>query len=226
MANTDAAFLIDAEPSVLQVAVGRPQPNPAGTYEHTGIEKLPQAHIDILAQGPDYGDGSGVVGDTIGDDKHHGGADKAVYAFAREELDFWEGELGRELVYGSFGENITTAGVKWSEVYIGQRVSMGSAELEVSVPRTPCATFAAWLDEKGWVKRFAQHGDCGAYFRVITAGRIRPLDEIRFGPVPEHGVTMGEAFAAKLGNKEAARKVFDAGVLPGHHHEQLGRLLN
>ena len=82
MANTNAAFLIDAEPSVLQVAVGRPQPNPAGTYEHTGIEKLPQAHIDVLAPGPDYGDGSGVVGDTIGDDKHHGGADKAVYALS------------------------------------------------------------------------------------------------------------------------------------------------
>ena len=225
MVNEDAAFLLDPQPSVLQVGVARPQPNAAGTYEVTGIEKLPTSHIDVFAPGPNYGDGSGVVGDTIGDSKHHGGADKAVYAFAREELDYWQDQLGRELVYGSFGENITSAGVKWSEVYIGQRVGIGSAVLEVSVPRTPCATFAAWLEEKGWVKRFAEHGDCGAYFRVITAGRIRPLDSIRFGAIPDHGVTMGEAFAAKLGDKEAARKVYDAGVLPGQHHEKLGRLL-
>jgi MOSC domain-containing protein YiiM len=34
------------------------------------------------------------VGDSVAA-APHGGEEKAVYAFAREELDWWEGELGR-----------------------------------------------------------------------------------------------------------------------------------
>lgn len=211
---------------VLQTNIARPQPDPAGMHGLTGIEKLPAEFIDVFAPGPNYGDGSGVVGDVIGDSKHHGGMHKAVYAYAREELDYWEAELGRPLVNGSFGGNLTTAGVTWADVYIGQRLKIGTAELEVSVPRTPCRTFGAWLNERGWMKRFTQRGDCGCYFRVVVPGSIFPKDAIHFGEDPAHGITMGEAFAAKMGNKQAAHRVYDAQVLPGHHHEQLGKLVN
>ena len=214
-----------AQPTVLQTNIARPQPDPGGQDRVTGIEKLPAPHIDVFAPGLNYGDGSGVEGDVIGDSLHHGGMHKAVYAFAREELDVWQRELGRPLASGSFGDNLTTIGVTWSDVLIEQRLTIGTAVLEVSVPRTPCRTFGAWLDERGWMKRFAAHGDCGCYFRVVTPGRIFPQDAIRFHAAPSHGITMGEAFAAKLGNKKAARAVFDAGVLPGHHHEQLGKLI-
>lgn len=205
------------------IAVSRT--NAAGTYSYTGIDKQPAESIFVSAPGPNYGDGSGVEGDFIGDDQHHGGADKAVYAFAREELDFWQDQLGRGLSNGSFGENLTTQGIDLASLVINQRLRIGDAVLEVSVPRSPCATFAAWLEEKGWVKTFTERGDCGAYFRIVTLGKISPEDKIFLQDAPAHGVTMAEAFAVKMGSKDNLEKVVNAQCLPGHHHEQLASRL-
>lgn len=206
---------------VISTNIAVPRDNAAGTYSRTGIDKQPAESISVFAPGPHYGDGSGVKGDFVGDDQHHGGAHKAVYAFSREELDFWQQELGRTLNDGSFGENLTTSGLDLGSLVINQRVRIGTAVLEVSVPRTPCATFAAWLAEKGWVKKFTNRGDCGAYFRIVNLGTITPEDEIFLEEAPEHGVTMAEAFAVKMGSKDNLEKVVNAHCLPGHHHEQL-----
>lgn len=166
-----------------------------------------------------------MVGDLIGDTEHHGGAHKAVYAYAREELDYWEAELGRSLTNGSFGENLTTRGIDWARMEINQRMTIGSAVLEVSVPRTPCRTFAGWLEEKGWMKRFIARGDCGAYLRVIEPGTIRAGDEITLHDAPGHTITMADATAAKLGDKGQARRVVEAHVLPAFLTQRLARLI-
>lgn len=166
-----------------------------------------------------------MVGDLIGDTEHHGGAHKAVYAYAREELDYWEAELGRTLDNGSFGDNLTTRGIDWARMEINQRMTIGSAVLEVSVPRTPCRTFAGWLEEKGWMKRFIVRGDCGAYLRVIEPGTITAGDDITLHDAPGHAITMADAAAAKLGDKEQARRVVEARVLPDFLTERLARLV-
>ena len=212
-------------PRVLSTNVAAPQPDPAGTDRVSGIDKKPCAGISVFTPGPNYGDGSGVRGDVVGDSKHHGGAQKAVYAMAREELDFWESELGKPLPDGAFGDNLTTVGVDWASVIINQQVFVGSAVLEVSVARQPCRTFGAWLEQKGWMRTFTQRAQPGCYFRVVRPGEISPGDAISFGPAPGHGVTMGEAFRAKMGDKELARKVVGASCLPAMYHEQLERLL-
>ncbi|PRC47610.1 MOSC domain-containing protein, partial [Mycobacterium sp. ITM-2017-0098] len=79
----------------------------------SGIDKRPSDEpLTVRAPGPRKGGlGSGVVGDSVCDRKHHGGDDQALYAYGREDLDRWEGELGRELNNGMFGENLTTSGV-------------------------------------------------------------------------------------------------------------------
>ena len=166
-----------------------------------------------------------MVGDSIGDHAHHGGAEKAVYAVAREELDYWEGTLNRVLRDGYFGENLTTEGISWPNMLINQRIQVGECVLEVSIPRTPCATFSGWMDEPGWLKSFTERGDCGSYLRIIEPGRIKPGDEITLIGRPDHDITMGMAFAAKMGDKELARRVVDAGCLAPVHHEQLVKRL-
>lgn len=197
--------------------------DPSGRHAYTGIDKRPEAYLDV--EKPLSDSASGVAGDSIGDHEHHGGADKAVYAFAREELDWWEDRLQRELPSGHFGENLTTRDVVWKDVLINQRVRVGGALLEVSVPRTPCATFSGWMGEKGWLKTFTQRGDAGAYLRVLEPGRIHCDAPLTFEPAPDHGITMGMAFAAKMGDKVAARAVVDAGVLPPQHHDKLAARL-
>lgn len=187
----------------------------------TGIDKRPAPKLTVAAPGPDYGDGSGVAGDVIGDDKHHGGAQKAVYAFAREELDYWQERLGRTLADGAFGENLTTRGVDVSQLLINQRMRLGTAELEVSVPRSPCRTFADWVGEPGWVRKFTDRGDCGAYFRVVEPGEIRAGDELELIGAPPHGITMGMAFAAKMGDAALARAIMEADILTEMYQQRL-----
>ena len=206
---------------VISTNVAVRRPDPSGRHEFSGIDKKPQDFIDLAAPGPHYGDGSGVRGDIIGDTKHHGGNDKAVYAYSREELDYWQSELSRPLASGGFGENLTTQGIDLSALLINQRVRIGTAVLEVSVPRQPCATFAGWLGERGWLKRWTARGDCGTYLRIISPGRIRPGDTIELDAPPSHDITMRMAFAAKMGDRALAQRVIDARCLPAHQQNSL-----
>lgn len=204
---------------VLSTNIAVPRPSGVRRYATTGIDKRSAPQLTVTKVGPDYGDGSAAAQDFIGDSEHHGGADKALYAFAREELDYWEHKLERTLNDGCFGENLTTSGIDWTTTLINQRVHIGEVILEVSIPRQPCATFAAWMDIKGWVKTFTQRGDCGAYLRVIEPGTIEPGAPIELGPEPEHGITMGTAFAAKMGNKKLAEQVYNSGCMPAAHQD-------
>lgn len=201
----------------------RSQPDPAGADRVSGIDKRPVAQLAVFEPGPSYGDGPGVVDDVVGDSKHHGGAQKAVYAFAREELDWWAAELGVDLPDGSFGENLTTQGIDLERLLINQQVRIGSALLEVSVPRQPCRTFAAWTGQPQWIKTFANHGRCGVYFRVTEPGIIRAGDRLELVGSPEHDIDMITAFRSAMGDMTAARRVYDARCLPPMYHQRLVR---
>lgn len=206
--------------------VGRPKPEPDHQRYLTGIDKRPVARVEVAAPGPSYGDGAGVVGDHVGDVRHHGGAQKAVYAFAREELDWWEEELQRGVPDGWFGENLTTEGLELERLLINQRLRVGDeAVLEVSVPRTPCSTFAGHMGERAWVRRFAERGRCGVYLRVVVPGVIQAGDAIEVLEPPAHDIDMLTAFAAAMGDDAAARRVVEAECLPTMYHERHARRL-
>jgi MOSC domain-containing protein YiiM len=164
----------------------------------TGIDKRPaEGPVLVAAPGPKGVGASGLVGDTIGDLRHHGGDHQAVYAFAREDLDEWARELGRELTGGVFGENLTTSGVDVNGALIGERWRIGpEVVLEVNSVRIPCSTFAGWLGERGWVKTFTRRAAPGAYLRVIEPGEIRAGDAIEVVHRPDHDVTVSLVFRA------------------------------
>lgn len=218
---------------VLSVNVGSAVPSsatssPTGT---TGIDKRPVDRLAVRDPGPKHGGkGSGALGDHIGDQRHHGGHTQAVYLFAREELDRWGEELGRELPAGSFGENVTTGGIDVDELVLGTRLTIGDpggggAVLTVCGPRIPCRTFAAHVGVKGWVKRFTQHGRSGAYCAVLRPGEVRPGDPIEVLEVPDHGVDVVCAFRAFTGDLAAAARVLEARALQPDEHDALAGLL-
>ena len=181
------------------VNMGRPRPNPHKETGWTGIGKQPTLEaVKVRAPGPKTsGLGSGLVGDFIGDGKHHGGDSQAVYAFQREDLDEWERRLGRELPSGFFGENLTTVALEINDARIGERWRVGSeVVLQVTAPRIPCATFRGWMGEKGWAKTFTAAGRPGAYLSVIGAGTIRTGDPIEVIHRPDHQVSIGLVFRA------------------------------
>lgn len=195
--------------------LGRPTPS-AHTDQAdgvTGIDKHPvDGPVRVAAPGPKGSAGSGLAGDTVCELRHHGGYDQAVYAYAREDLDDWEKELGRPLPNGCFGENLTTNGLNVSDALIGERWRIGAeVVLEVTSGRIPCRTFQGHLGERGWVKRFTRKGATGAYLRVIEPGEIRAGDPIEIVRRPEHGVTTAMQFRAVTTERELLPRVLAAG---------------
>jgi MOSC domain-containing protein YiiM len=156
----------------------------------TAIDKRPvQEAVDLGVLG--------LTGDRQMDVRHHGGPDQAVYAYAAEDADWWADQLQREIAPGGFGENLRTHGVDVSGAVIGERWRVGRPDgplLEVTAPRIPCSTFARFVDEPRWVKRFTEHGAPGAYLRVLTGGTVRAGDALTVEHVPEHGVTVRDSF--------------------------------
>ncbi|MDQ0868454.1 MOSC domain-containing protein YiiM [Arthrobacter sp. V1I9] len=138
----------------------------------------------------------GLQGDIQANRVHHGGPDQALYAYSQVDADFWAGELERELPPGIFGENLRVGGLDATKAVIGERWKIGlDVEVEVTSPRTPCATFQRRMGEPRFVKRFTAEGRVGAYLRVIRVGAIRPGDLIHRLYVPRHGVTVGKWFS-------------------------------
>ncbi|MEV8307052.1 MOSC domain-containing protein [Streptomyces flavidovirens] len=200
---------------LLTVNLGRPEAvdytdAPSG---RTGIHKQPaDGPVRVVAPGPKGVGASGLVGDAVCDTRHHGGNDQAVYAFAREDLDGWERELGRTLGNGSFGENLTTLGLDVNAALIGERWRVGAdLVLEVTCGRIPCSTFAASLGEKGWVRRFTRQAAPGAYLRVIEPGEIRAGDAIEVVHRPAHDVTVSVQFRAGTTERELLPRTLAAG---------------
>jgi MOSC domain-containing protein YiiM len=188
----------------------------------TGIDKLPVESIHVADPGPRDGvGGSGVRGDEVSDVRHHGGTRQAVYAYAREELEWWERELDRELRSGLFGENLTTTGFDVDESLVGERWVVGDVLLEVCGPRIPCRTFAGHLGERGWVKRFTQRGRTGAYLSVVTPGTITAGTSITRVDIPDHDITVPVLFRAYMGDKQEAARVLEADVLPEPYRAEL-----
>jgi MOSC domain-containing protein YiiM len=120
----------------------------------------------------------GVEGDVQVDRENHGGADKAVYAYAVENYRHWETELGRHLPYGQFGENLAVSGMIDEAVHIGDIFRIGALECQVTQPRVPCFKLGLRMEDPGFVRRFHQSGRVGFYLRVLQEGELQPGDAI------------------------------------------------
>jgi MOSC domain-containing protein YiiM len=165
----------------------------AGRLQRTAIDKRP-------VSGPVAVGTLGLAGDEQVDQPDHGGAEQALYVYAREDLDWWVEQLGRELASGAFGENITTSGLEVTGAPIGEVWRLGSAVVQVTSPRIPCAVFAGWIDEPHWVKRFADAGRPGAYLRVLEEGQVGAGDPVDVLSRPAERVTLAEAMRGYYGD--------------------------
>jgi MOSC domain-containing protein YiiM len=122
-------------------------------------------------------------GDRQADLSVHGGQDKAVYAYPSENYPFWKKELPEiDFPWGAFGENLTTSGLHESTVCIGDRFTIGTAEVVVTQPRLPCFKLNLKFNREDMVKRFLASRRSGFYLRVLREGEVGAGDEI----IPAH----------------------------------------
>jgi MOSC domain-containing protein YiiM len=208
-----------SDPSGRLVSVNVGKPSPVGQWRgHTirsGITKHPVAGAVRV-------EGVNLAGDDQADRSVHGGPDKAVYAYAREDGDWWADELGREIPAGMFGENLTTAGVSCTDAVIGERWRVGSAELEVCQPRLPCFKLGLRFGDGRMLKRFAQASRPGAYLRIVTEGEVTAGDAIEVLDRPAHGVTIALVADAILLDEALLPRALEAPQLPEGLREWMG----
>ena len=143
--------------------------------ETTGIYKEPRS-------GPVFVTALGVTGDAICDVENHGGADQAIYVYGAPDYAWWSAELGWEVEPGTFGDNLTIAGLESARLNIGDMLHVGAVTLQVTAPRIPCSTLAARMGDPTFVKRFRAAERPGLYCRVLCEGTIQAGDPVRLEP--------------------------------------------
>ena len=190
----------------------------------TGIFKEP-------VTGPVRAAGINLDGDRQADLSVHGGPDKAVYVYPAEHYPYWQEELGRKLSWGVFGENLTVEGAPLeSEVGIGARLRIGSAEFLVVQPRLPCFKLGIRFDDPGMVRRFLRAGRSGYYLRIASEGEVAAGDRIDIVAPDPPGVPVSEItrlFTRDQDDVEGIRRLLAIDTLPDEwraYFDQAARL--
>src|ERR1700682_5968474 len=170
-------------------------------------------------------------GDRQADLTVHGGEHKAVYCYSLAHYGYWKRELpGRELSIGMFGENFTIydggpgllGGQKWLEesIHLGDRFSIGTAEVAVTQPRLPCYKLGVRFGSDDMVKRFLASGRTGFYVAVLREGEVGAGDEIEVISGEANAVAVSEItrlyVAKRFGDAEirAVRRALRMEELP------------
>ena len=170
----------------------------------------------------------GLAGDTVIDSAYHGGPDQAVYVYGGADYDWWAGELGGPLEPGTFGDNLTIAGLASAGFAVGDRLEIGdSVVIEVSAPRMPCGTLARRMGDPQFVRRFRDGERPGLYCRVIAEGIVRAGDAVTHTPHSGDRVTMLEIFRehyAKQRSEATLRRFLAAPLAERERAKMLARL--
>jgi MOSC domain-containing protein YiiM len=189
---------------VVSLNVGRPRSfDYRGRSETSAIWKTP-------VEGRIRARGVNLEGDDQADRTVHGGPDKAVYAYALEDLKWWEKELGRKLDPGALGENLDSEGVDVTNAVIGEKWRIGSALFQVSEPRAPCWKLGNKMEDPGFIRRFTEAGRTGAYLRILEEGQLGRGDAIEVFDRPPHGVTIAEVFHIFSRDRARIARLLDA----------------
>ena len=153
--------------------------------------------------------GVNVDGDRQANLEVHGGVDKALYAYAAEDQEWWSGQLGREVPPGSFGENLTLRGIDVSGALVGERWLVGGTLLEVSQPRIPCFKLGIRMGSQRFPRWFAAAGRPGAYLRIRSEGEVAAGDPVEVVHRPGHGLTVAEVLRIYHDDHAAAARLLE-----------------
>ena len=194
---------------VVSVSVGLPREVEwRGRTVSTGIFKEPvQGRVPVRKLN--------LEGDGQADLTVHGGPAKAVYLYPAEHYPYWEAQLTRDLLWGMFGENLTTDGLLEDAVNIGDHFRIGTTELVVTQPRMPCFKLGIRFERSDMVKRFLVSGRTGWYFSVVQEGDVAAGDKIERINKDERGLTVADVaglFVGDGGEETLQRAVNHAGL--------------
>ena len=132
-------------------------------------------------------------GDAQADLSVHGGPTRAVYAYPVEHYQHWRREFpSMNLPHGMFGENFTIEGLLESDVNIGDRFRIGTAEVMATAPRLPCYKLGIKFGRPDILKKLLATRYTGFYCAVLREGEVRAGDEVERLGRDEAGVSVDD----------------------------------
>ncbi len=140
-----------------------------------GVPKLPVAGASVELLG-------------LGGDGHHyhshGGRNRAVVLFGLEQIERLRAD-GHPIAPGAIGENVTTAGLDYRTLRVGDRLRLGaSVVLRLTGYADPCSKIAgAFADgDVSRVLEVKHRGMSRVTACVLTTGELTPGDPIEVLP--------------------------------------------
>ena len=179
--------------TLLSVNTGKPRTVDAGDRKvRTSIWKSPREGRVVVRT-------LNLDGDKQSDLRVHGGARKAVYIYPSEHYEYWRRELpDADLPWGAFGENLTTSGLLESDVRIGDRIAIGTAEFQVTQSRQPCFKLGIRFGREDMLKRFIASGRSGFYVSVTREGNVGAGDMIAIVGRDDLAMTVADEFVRRV----------------------------
>ena len=190
-----------------------------GRVVQTGIFKYPTTETQTV-------EGVHIGRDRQADTQAHGGPDKAIYAYAHEDYEWWESELGRRLEPGFFGENLTTSGVDITGAQVGDRWHIGTTILEVSEPRVPCFKLTLRSGIPRFQQAFARADRPGTYLRIVEPGQLTVGDNVEVVPTKEGSISVGDIAVTYHRNQRDAHRLLAVSRLSPAWHAWAQRAID
>lgn len=180
-------------PTVVALSVGLP------AELRVGETVITSAIVKTAVHDRRWVTSTNIAGDRQADLSVHGGPEKAVYAYPSEHYGDWQRELELDaLPHGALGENLTTRGLSETDVCIGDRFRIGSAEFIVTQPRMPCIKLAMKFGRADIIKRFTAVDRSGFYMAVEVEGEIGAGDAIDRLSRDPRGLTVAVVYRLKI----------------------------
>ena len=194
-----------------------------GRIQKTGIYKKPVSKPLRLKD-------NRVEGDLIGNPKVHGGEFKACYLFASEHYPYWKSRYPTlDWTWGMFGENLTTEGLLDDAIRVGDVLKIGSCVVQVTIPREPCFKLGLKFGDQGIITAFIDHGQPGAYVKVLEEGMVSAGDAITLVESASDSISIRDFFIF-LNTRQKDREVLGAILsnpyVPQYKKDKLHRYTN
>ncbi len=208
---------------VLSTNIGQPTSfSWKGKIEETGIFKYPTEHSIFLGS-------SKVDKDTVTDRKHHGGIFKACYLFSATQYPFWQEHYpSLSWDWGMFGENITIDSMPEKDLIIGSVYTLGSAIVQITIPREPCYKLGIRFKDQEVIKAFVDHGHPGTYVRVLKEGTVKKGDAFLLQEKADHELNISDFYKmlyAREKNQNLLKQALRNDAIPEKTKNKLSRYL-
>lgn len=189
------------------------QPSPLSNNVESGISKTAVPKIVIRKSSIDH--------DEVANKKYHGGDMRVVHHYSMKNYQFLKDkfpEIADRFIGGSIGENILTDELTERELNIGDIYKLGTAKVQLTVSRRPCATINYAYQDDRILKAVMETGHTGWFYRVLEEGEVKPGDYLEFLERPFLDMPVSKLYEQGYGKNRFSdlpflQKCFDTGLM-------------